>query len=211
VRPLTQSLVSGPLSFEGVESISIAGALPPPLDPRIAACAAGDRLAAQALLTELLPRIRNVIRYMIRNDADVDDLAQEAMIVVLRALASFRNEGRFESWVDRVVVRVCLLALRRKRRDRERLESIAPAEIMPAGSFDPDFLAHRRVVGLLDELPLEQRHALVLHHVLGLSVPEVADEIDSPVETVRSRLRLGRTRLRDLWGGEPQTLEQEQT
>jgi RNA polymerase sigma-70 factor (ECF subfamily) len=50
----------------------------------------------------------------------------------------------------------------------------------------------------LDTLPFEQRHALVLHHVLEMSVPEVAEEMRAPIETVRSRLRLGRVRLREL-------------
>ena len=47
-------------------------------------------------------------------------------------------------------------------------------------------------------MPHEQRHALVLHHVLGLSVPEIARETEAPDETVRSRLRLGMERLRAL-------------
>ena len=51
---------------------------------------------------------------------------------------------------------------------------------------------------LLDQLPDEQRHVLVLHHVVGLSAPEVADELAIPFETVRSRLRLGMARLRAL-------------
>jgi RNA polymerase sigma-70 factor (ECF subfamily) len=53
------------------------------------------------------------------------------------------------------------------------------------------------VVRLLDRLPLEQRHALVLHHVLEMTVSEIAKELDTPVETVRSRLRLARNKLRE--------------
>src|SRR5262245_38147803 len=60
---------------------------PPPqspgaIDTRIAAAARGDRAAAQALLTELLPRVRNLVRYLVRGDRDVDDIAQEALIAI---------------------------------------------------------------------------------------------------------------------------------
>jgi RNA polymerase sigma-70 factor (ECF subfamily) len=51
---------------------------------------------------------------------------------------------------------------------------------------------------LLDKLSEEQRRVLVLHHVMGMSVPEMAEELEVPFETVRSRLRLGKAHLREL-------------
>jgi RNA polymerase sigma-70 factor (ECF subfamily) len=63
---------------------------------------------------------------------------------------------------------------------------------------DDEYADRRRAVAILDALPPEQRHAVVMHHVLGMSVPEIARELGIPAETVRSRLRLARTRLRDL-------------
>src|SRR5678815_3822343 len=61
-------------------------------DPRIAAAAAGDREASQQLCRDLLPRVRNLVRYLLRGDSRVDDVAQEALIAVLRGLATFRGE-----------------------------------------------------------------------------------------------------------------------
>ena len=83
----------------------------PTADPRVAAAARGDRAAAQALLTELLPRARNLIRYLVRGDADVDDIAQEALISVVRGLPGYRGEGAFQSWVDRIVARTAFAHL----------------------------------------------------------------------------------------------------
>lgn len=75
---------------------------------------------------------------------------------------------------------------------------------MPHPDGPPDVYAQRRAaVRLLDGLPDDQRHVLVLHHVLGLSVPEIADELAIPFETARSRLRLGMTRLRALHDAPP--------
>src|SRR3954452_23115062 len=92
-------------------------ASPPP--PRIAAAARGDRAADEPLCRELLPRVRNLVRYLLRGDSRVDDVAQEALIAVLRGLGTFRGEGRFESWVDRFVARTTFTALRRIRAETQ--------------------------------------------------------------------------------------------
>ncbi len=170
------------------------------MDSRIRAAAAGDRAAAQALLLVLLPRIRNLVRYLIRGDADTDDLAQEALIAILRGLGSFRGESSFERWADRVAVRATFAGIRRRRRESSDRAAAEP-ELRLASSVAPpddEFADRRQAAALLDALPLEQRHAMVMHHVLGMSVPEIARELGVPAETVRSRLRLGRTRLREL-------------
>jgi RNA polymerase sigma-70 factor, ECF subfamily len=169
------------------------------VDASVAAAIAGDRRALEAVVTRLLPRLRNLTRYLVRGDADADDIAQEAMVAVVRGLPSFRGEGTLESWADRVAVRETFACLRRARRARERIDRSADLTAVPHPQSGPDVYAERRrAARLLDELPDEQRHALVLHHVLGLSVPEIAGEVGAPIETVRSRLRLGMGRLRVL-------------
>jgi len=170
-----------------------------PVDPRLAAALAGDRAAASALLLELLPRIRNLIRYLIRGDQAVDDIAQEALIAILRGLPSYRGEGSLRAWADRIVARVALGWARRDRRQKgiER-ESVAQGEPPSAIEAPDQYLLRRQAVARLDRLSYEQRHALVLHHVVGLSVPEVAAQLGIPVETVRSRLRLAQNKLRQI-------------
>jgi len=169
------------------------------LDASVAAAIAGDRRALEVVVTRLLPRLRNLVRYLVRGDSDADDIAQEAMVAVVRGLPGFRGEGALESWADRVVVRETFACLRRARRARDRIDRGADLSMVPHPEGGPDTYAERRrVARLLDDLPDDQRHALVLHHVLGLSVPEIAAEVSAPVETVRSRLRLGMGRLRAL-------------
>jgi RNA polymerase sigma-70 factor (ECF subfamily) len=173
------------------------------VDASVAAAIAGDRRALETVVARLLPRLRNLIRYLVRGDADADDIAQEAMVAVVRGLPSFRGDGTLESWADRVAVRETFACLRRARRARERIDRSADLAAVPHPGGGPDAYAERRrAARLLDELPDEQRHAVVLHHVLGLSVPEIAVEMGAPMETVRSRLRIGIGRLRALHGGE---------
>jgi RNA polymerase sigma-70 factor, ECF subfamily len=174
-------------------------------DPRIAAAAAGDRAAAQQLCRELLPRVRNLVRYLLRGDSRVDDVAQEALIAVLRGLASFRGDGRFESWVDRVVARTTFASIRRIR--AETPTGVRPVESSAtdatgASSAPGDAYALRReLAAALDRLPADQRESLVLHFAIGMTVPEIAEAMAAPHETVRSRLRLGKAALREALGG----------
>jgi len=172
------------------------------VDARIAAACAGDRRALESVVSELFPRIRNLVRYLVRGDGDADDIAQEAMVAIVRGLPSYRGEGQIASWADRVAVRETFACLRRVRKARAQLDAGADLSAVPHPDGPPDdYAERRRAVKLLDDLPDDQRHVVVLHHVLGLSVPEIADEVGAPFETVRSRLRLGMAKLRALHGG----------
>lgn len=158
------------------------------------AAARGDEHATAQLFEILLPRVRNLVRYLVRGDRDVDDLSQEALLAVHRGLPSYQGTGQFRSWADRVTARCVFAQLKRKsplqmvENGEERLgDSAADTEV---------FAVRRQLVKQLDLLPQEQRLALVLHYVLGMTVPEIAEETDVSDETVRSRMRLGKKHLR---------------
>ena len=146
----------------------------------------------ERLFTNLLPRVRNLVRYLVRGDRDVDDLSQDALVAVLRGLSSYRADGGFYAWADRVVARSVFAALKRRTQnslsqlDKVQLDQLDSAE----GTPDTDFMLRRQLAALLDQLPLEQRTTLVLRYVLGFSTKEIAREWDVPEETVRSRLRV---------------------
>lgn len=174
-------------------------AVDPCRSSRVGAAVAGDRAATAALVAALLPRVRNLVRYLVRGDGEVDDIAQEALVAIVRALPLHRAEGTLCAWADRITWRVAVAHRSRRQRLRGLVDSDADLEAVqdPGGRGD-DYAARRKAVASLDALPAEQRHALVLHHVLGHSVPEIARELDVPQETVRSRLRIGIARLREL-------------
>lgn len=173
--------------------------LPKDLDPRVAAAAGGDRAAAQALLLELLPRIRNLVRYLVFADAEVDDIGQLVLVELLRSFGNYRGEGSLRSWADRITMRVTFAQLRRRRGEQRRHQAALPdLHAVRADPERPDEYALRReTVRWLDALPAEQREAVVLHHVAGVPVPELAVLVGVPFETARSRLRLGVAKLRE--------------
>ena len=161
---------------------------------QVRAAARGDRVAAGALLRHLLPRIRNLVRYLLRSDRDVDDVTQQALIAVVKGLPSYRGDAPLEKWADRITARETFRFLKRHRLQEAREAPLEAAEpvALPA---DP-YLLRRLVVTHLDALPDAQRQAVALHHAAGFTVPEIAELLEVPKETVRSRLRLGIKRLR---------------
>jgi RNA polymerase sigma-70 factor (ECF subfamily) len=170
-----------------------------PLTPLALRAVGGDVRALERVLHGLVARTRNLVRYLVRGDRDVDDIAQVALLAIARGLPTYQGRGRLESWADRVVARATFAEIRRRAAGGAvpvgpYVESL-PSEDLPAPY---DYIARRRVVRLLDQLSTEQRSAIVLHHVLEMSVPEIARETGVPDETVRSRLRLGKARLRAL-------------
>jgi RNA polymerase sigma-70 factor (ECF subfamily) len=159
---------------------------------------------AEQALRRLLPRVRNLVRYLVRGDSDVDDIAQQALIAVARGLPTWRGDAPLERWADRVVARATFAELARRRTERGRRADVEALEHAVSPEAAPDDRAIRRqAVAALDTLPEEQRAVIVLHHVVGLSLPEVAAELGVPVETARSRMRLGLGKLRTRVGGEP--------
>lgn len=187
---MTRSDGSPPLS--GVDELSVRRA------------ASGDRAAQEELLRALLPRVRNLVRYLVRGDRDVDDIAQKSLLAILKNLPSFRGDGKFTSWSDRITARETFLHLRRERGEQRSREREAPELYAVSGGADsPDnYVLRRELVKQLDEIPAEQRHAIVLHHVLGMSIPEIARELTVPEDTAKSRLRLGMKKLREKMGRE---------
>lgn len=169
---------------------------------RIRRAQAGDREAAEQLLLEHLPRIRNLVRYLLRYDHDVDDVAQLALMEIMRSLPSYSGEGSFKAWSDRITARAAFHHLRRRRHERMREDVNPELTLVASEGESPDqYSLRREAVRVLDELPMDQRNVLVLHHVLGFSVPEVSSELNIPAETVRSRLRLGMEKLRQKLSG----------
>lgn len=161
----------------------------------------GDRKALEVLVRALLPRVRNLVRYLVRGDTDVDDIAQESLVAVIAGLPSHRGDAPLTKWAERVTLNSTFAYLRRVRRARSQVEPEADLAVVPSPDSPPDeYAARRRAVRLLDKIQDDQRRSLVLHHVMGMSVPEIAFMMDLPVETVRSRLRLGMEKLRELHG-----------
>jgi RNA polymerase sigma-70 factor (ECF subfamily) len=149
------------------------------------------------LVLRVLPRVRKRVLQLARRE-DAADLYQEVLLRILESLPSYRGDGRFEAWVDAVTTRVTLRALVRGRTDRRRLEdAVDIATPSQPGIASPhQALSGVRAVDALQRVAAKQQAAIVMHYVLGMTVTEMSNELQVPVETIRSRLRVGMGQVR---------------
>jgi RNA polymerase sigma-70 factor (sigma-E family) len=129
--------------------------------------------------------------YLVTGDrAEAEDAVQEASA---RASARWATVGHYaapETWVRRVAMNLAVDGLRRARRRLAALARLGPGPVVPPVSADRVALAEA-----LGTLSRAHRQAIVLHHLLGLPVGEVARELGVPVGTVKARLARGRADL----------------
>lgn len=176
---------------------------------------AGDPEAVGTLLRSYQRRMFAVCYRMVRNDEDARDLTQESMMKVLEGLATFDARARLSTWVIRVTMNCCLSHLR-KRKLRRHLSLDAPPDTVatsPPGehgglnvadtrelgataSVERDE-ASRLVIRALDSLDPDMRAVLVLRDMQDLDYQQIAEVIDAPVGTVKSRLFRARAALRE--------------
>lgn len=139
---------------------------------------------------------------MLGNDTDAADAAQEALIAVVRGLDHFDRRSRFSTWTYRVAVNASLDELRRRRRRPVSVDTADPLSVAHRPDASP---AVDRAVGdridvdaALARLPVEFRVAVVLRDLCGLDYAEIAEVLDIPPGTVRSRIARGRAALAPL-------------
>lgn len=145
-------------------------------------------------IVSLLPRLRRFARTITRNPHDADDLVQISIERALLRHEQWRPESRFESWMFGIIRNAWIDEVRsRKRRDRVFLPEESGENVRDAAGGSPsDLLA---VQDALASLPEEQRIAVALVLIEGLSYKEAADVLAVPIGTVTSRLARGREAL----------------
>ena len=122
--------------------------------------------------------------------AEAEDVLQEAFARAILRWARIRAYENPESWVRRVALNLAGTGARRLRRRAAALLKLGPPPVVPP--LSPDALDLHNA---LRALPLAQRQAIVLHHLVGLPVDQVAAELGVPSGTVKARLSRGRTAL----------------
>lgn len=164
--------------------------------------ARGDLEATRQLLAQLSPVVGRVVAGVIgASHADFDDVAQQSMLAVLRALPGFRGECHPAGYASRIAFRVALRARKQRGRELSRLSTLASSSGDEAWAPSPVEIsnAERRrqlLRELLMQLPEEQAETLGMRVVLGFSLEEVARATGAPTNTVRSRVRLAKEALR---------------
>jgi RNA polymerase sigma-70 factor (ECF subfamily) len=154
----------------------------------------GDGEAFDALARTVGDRCMAIACRILR-DADLaEDAVQAALITAWRELRSLRDPDRFEPWLHRILTHACYAEARRRRQWSASVR-VVPVE----ATYGPDDTMTVQLRDQVDRafrrLTLEQR-TVVFHHYLGLPLSEVADRLDIPVGTAKSRLHYAKSALR---------------
>ena len=172
-------------------------------DPLLVAARDGDRTALDRLLRREQPRIYALCRRLAGNDADALDATQEALIAIVRGLPRFDGRAAFSTWSYRVATNACLDELRRRSRRPVPVEDDARVERPVAGAAPgtAEQVADRLALDqALARLTPEFRAVVVLRDVAGLDYAAIAEALDLPPGTVRSRIARGRAQLAEHLG-----------
>ena len=147
----------------------------------------GDEEAFDALARMVADRCMAIAFRILRDSYLAEDAVQAALVVAWRELRTLRDSDRFEPWLHRILTNECYAEARRRTTWSANIRLLPVDGPVEASGYltvnDRDQLerAFRR-------LTLEQRAVLVFHHYVGLSLPEVAQRLDIPLGTAKSRL-----------------------
>ncbi len=204
-----------------MEALALTGQLhhapierPDPLAEITDAAVAGDLAATRQLLEAVGPRVVAVVRRVLGGShPDVDDVAQESFIAIVRALPAFRGDCNFKGYAARIAVRTAVSARQRQKRKREQLRALQLETDVSVSEPSASDRAHANtrlelLRTLLADLPASQGETLALRYVLGSSIKEIAQTLAVPVNTVRSRLRLAKQAMRARIEADPALAEE---
>jgi RNA polymerase sigma factor (sigma-70 family) len=158
------------------------------------AARAGDPIAMNLLLTGLRPDIRRYASYQCGRATAIDDVVQEALIIVNRRVGSINNLAAFGAWLAKVVTRLCLLPALRLMRATEslvRVEDSIDFSTRPADELRLD------VARAIESLPEQYRVVIVLRDFEELTIGEMATRLTLTREATKSRLHRARAMVRE--------------
>ncbi len=177
---------------------------------------AGDKQAFDLLVIKYQRKIMRLLSRMIRDPAEIEDVAQEAFIKAYRALPQFRGESAFYTWLYRIAINTARNWLAANKRapstpsafENEEGETFNESDVLTDGSNPESEMASRQIAETvnkaINDLPEELRNAIVMREIDGMSYEDIAESMNCPIGTVRSRIFRAReaiaTRLRPLLG-----------
>ncbi len=165
------------------------------------AAQAGDPLALDLMLRKLQPDIRRYARYQCHRSSAVEDVVQEALIIVYRKVGSVRDAATLAGWMFRVVARLCMLPVLGLMRGTEQIEALqdnARFASMPQDDLRID------LIRALESLPVLYREVILLRDMEQLTITEIAQQLQITREAAKSRIHRGRSLVREyLLGGTP--------
>ena len=166
----------------------------------VARVKAGDKKAFDLLVLKYQRKIMRLLSRMIRDQAEVEDVAQEAFIKAYRALPQFRGDSAFYTWLYRIAINTARNWLSSNSRrpstpssyENEDGETFNEMDNLTDNTTPESELASRQIAQTvnkaIEDLPEDLRTAIVLREIEGMSYEDIAQSMNCPIGTVRSRI-----------------------
>lgn len=160
----------------------------------------GDKKAFDLLMLKYQRKITRLLSRMLRDQSEIEDVMQETFIKAYRALPQFRGESAFYTWLYRIAINTARnwMASQGRRPSSPNLnqsedgETFDEIDNLTDNNTPESILASQEIANsvneTIQELPAELRTAIVLREIEGLSYEEIAQSMDCPIGTVRSRI-----------------------
>jgi RNA polymerase sigma-70 factor (ECF subfamily) len=160
----------------------------------------GDKRAFELLVAKYQRKLGRLLSRLVRDPAEVEDVTQEAFIKAYRALPSFRGDSAFYTWLYRIAINTAknyLVAMGRRAPtstgfDHEDAASFEDAEQLRDSATPEAELLGKQIAATvnraMEQLPEDLRTAITLREIEGLSYEEIANVMNCPIGTVRSRI-----------------------
>jgi RNA polymerase sigma factor (sigma-70 family) len=159
----------------------------------------GDRDALITLLREVESHVYRTAYYILGNEQDAMDAAQEALIRIYTKIRSYEQKAQFKTWVQRIVTNICIDKFRRAKPSVsiEEHNMVFTSERNVEDEIMSSYTA-KDIHEAIDKLPDHHRAVVVLRYVQDFSYNEIADSLDLPLNTVKSYLFRARQQLQSL-------------
>ena len=167
----------------------------------IARARRGDAHAFEQLVTAYRNQVFRLALRMCGNEADADEVAQEAFLSAWKGLPNFRGESRFSTWLYQLTTHAAIDLMRREKRQAaaEDIDEITTADDGPSPQQQVERTeTQREIRSALMQLPEEYRQVLLLRFMQELSYEEIGRALKLPVGTVKSRLNRAKAQLKDI-------------
>jgi RNA polymerase sigma-70 factor, ECF subfamily len=171
-------------------------------DSLIEQCLSGDQAAWETIVRQHWRKVFNVAYKFVGKHDEAEDLAQDIFLKIFKALDTFDRRANFQTWIISIARNLCIDHYRSVRKERETIaREVDAGDLTPVSAeIGPEVALERSdlralLQRALERLPVALRTAVVLRDLQELSYQEIADQLDLPEGTVKSRINRGRLEL----------------
>ena len=168
----------------------------------------GDKKAFEEIISLYEKKVFSTIYYMVKNENEVEDIAQEVFVKIYRNLKNFKEESSLYTWIYRITINVCIDELKKKKNVvyiDEKIETADGAmEIqLEDTAKGPEHLAEdeelkRKITNCIRKLPVDQRTMIILRDIKGFTYMEIAEMTKINLGTVKSKINRARAALKQI-------------